>query len=267
MSGMPCGTAGCAWLCAVLVLPAAAQEKPAPPAVECRWAAGPIEIDGKADDAAWKIAQPIDNFGQPWLKENARPPKTTTKARLLWDRDYLYFFADLEDHDLFADIVEHDGRTWLNDVFEILLPPGRDKPRYYEFQVNAAGTMLDIFFPARRELRSSRRRPTANSAGRRPSCAAARSTTAPTATKAGRSKGGFPGATFARTGGRPAVGESWRFALCRYDYTLNEKPGALDLRTALAAQLSPARGLRPAEIRGHGEQRAEAARHPASACR
>jgi hypothetical protein len=122
------------------------QDKPEPPVVECRWAADPIAIDGKGDDPDWKIAQPIENFGQPWLKESARPPKATTKAKLLWDREYLYFFADLEDRDLFADIVEHDGRTWYNDVFELFFRPDENKPGYFEFQVNAAGTKLDIFF-------------------------------------------------------------------------------------------------------------------------
>src|SRR6476469_4488971 len=74
---------------------------------ECRWAGGPIEIDGKGDDPDWQHAQLIDNFGLPWLKENAHPAKTSTKAKLLWDRENLYFFADLEDHDLYADIKEH----------------------------------------------------------------------------------------------------------------------------------------------------------------
>ena len=38
--------------------------------------------------------------------------RTATTAKLLWDREYLYFFADMEDADLFADVTEHDGKTW-----------------------------------------------------------------------------------------------------------------------------------------------------------
>src|SRR3954468_18361082 len=52
---------------------------------ECRWADGPIKIDGKADEPAWKSAQSIDYFYQPWLKE-PRAARTKTKAKLLWDR-------------------------------------------------------------------------------------------------------------------------------------------------------------------------------------
>jgi hypothetical protein len=135
-----------ALMCAMLLSPLTAQEKKEPPIFECRQAAGTIQIDGKADDASWQQAQLIDSFAASWLKDDARAPKTTTKARLLWDRDYLYFFADLEDHDLFAEIVEHDGRTWFNDVFEMFFRPDDTKPPYYEFQVNAAGTNLDIYF-------------------------------------------------------------------------------------------------------------------------
>ena len=39
--------------------------------------------------------------------------------------------------------------TWNNDVFELFFKPADDKPGYYEFQVNAAGTVLDCFFPRR----------------------------------------------------------------------------------------------------------------------
>src|SRR6516162_2927462 len=124
--------------------------KQAPPtAFECRWADTPITLDGKDDDAAWKHAQTIDAFHLPWLGKEARMGRTATRAKLLWDREYLYFFAEMEDSDLFADVTEHDGDTWKNDVFELFFRPDRGKPGYYEFQVNAAGTKFDAFFPKR----------------------------------------------------------------------------------------------------------------------
>jgi hypothetical protein len=117
---------------------------PPPAEFECRWADTPVTIDGKADEAAWQRAQLIDTFYLPWLGARARPARTATKARLLWDREYLYFFADMEDTDLYADVKEHDGQTWDNDVFELFFKPAADKPGYYEFQVNAAGTVMDM---------------------------------------------------------------------------------------------------------------------------
>src|SRR5712691_4415055 len=50
-----------------------------PPTVfECRWTEGPIKIDGKADEEAWKHAQVIDHFYLPWLGKNARKARTAT---------------------------------------------------------------------------------------------------------------------------------------------------------------------------------------------
>src|SRR4029077_8013222 len=103
----------------------------------------------KADEEAWKAAQPIDKFYLPWLQDKARAAQNATRAKLLWDRDNLYFFAEMDDADLYADITEHDGQTWDNDVFELFFKPADDKPGYYEFQVNAAGTIMDMFLPRR----------------------------------------------------------------------------------------------------------------------
>ena len=55
----------------------------------------------------------------------------------------------MEDTDLYADVNEHNGVTWDNDVFELFFKPADDKPGYYEFQVNAAGTMMELFLPRR----------------------------------------------------------------------------------------------------------------------
>lgn len=211
-------------LVAMVSAPLFAQEKKGPPTTfECRWTTGPIEIDGKADEAAWQQAELIDQFRQSWLKENAKPPKTTTKARLLWDRDNLYFFAELEDHDLFADITEHDGRTWLNDVFEMFFRPDESKPPYYEFQVNAAGTMLDIYFQ-RKGVPFDQAKIDGDFHWK---AAVVRRGTLDNRTDRDEGwsvEGRMPWNDFSRSGGRPAEGAVWRFALCRYDYTLNEKP-------------------------------------------
>src|SRR5262249_2250906 len=56
---------------------------------ECRWAESAITLDGVADEAAWKNADVIDSFYLPWLGKKARPARTATSARLLWDREYL----------------------------------------------------------------------------------------------------------------------------------------------------------------------------------
>ena len=122
---------------------------PKPAAVECRWADTPIVLDGSDDDPAWKHAQVIENFAQPWLGDKAPPLRGKTRAKLLWDREYLYFLGEMEDSDLYALIKEHNGKLWENDVFELFFKPAGGKPGYYEFQVNAAGATLELFFPRR----------------------------------------------------------------------------------------------------------------------
>src|SRR5690606_34902817 len=121
-----------------------------PPAeFNCRFTELPIEIDGLAKDPAWETAEVIDAFHLPWVGAKARASRTATKARLLWDKDNLYFFAEMEDRDLYADVKEQDGMLWMNDVFELFFKPADDKTGYYEFQVNAAGAKLDMFIPQR----------------------------------------------------------------------------------------------------------------------
>ncbi|MSU76689.1 MAG: hypothetical protein EXS16_01205 [Gemmataceae bacterium] len=195
--------------------------KPPTTTFECRWTDHTIKITGKGTDPEWKHAQVIDHFYLPWMGDKARLAKTKTKAKLLWDRDNLYFFADMEDSDLYADITTHNGMLWNNDVFELFFKPADDKPGYYEFQVNAAGAVLDVFLPrrgsggfdrfknqdkfhveAKVNLRGTLNKWTDKDEG-------------------WSVEGKIPWTDFLATGGRPAPDEKWKFALCRYDYSVD----------------------------------------------
>ena len=149
MNGSRLAALFCVAILPLLATASAFAAEEAKPTFECRWAGGPIKIDGKADEPPGSTPSRSTSSTLPWLKEKARPAKTATKATLLWDREYLYFFAEMDDADLFADVKEHDGMTWDNDVFELFFKPADDKPGYYEFQVNAAGTVIDMFLPRR----------------------------------------------------------------------------------------------------------------------
>jgi glucose/arabinose dehydrogenase len=205
----------------LLASDAAADDKAEKTAFDCPWADGPIQIDGKADEDAWKAAQPIDNFYLPWLQEKSRPAKTATRARLLWDRENLYFFADMDDGDLYADIEEHDGTTWENDVFELFFKPADDKPGYYEFQVSAAGTVMDMFLP-RRGAGGFRRFIKDGDFAIESKVALRGTLNKWTDEDKGWSvEGRIPWTGFGRTGGRPEPNEVWKFTLCRYDYSVD----------------------------------------------
>ena len=199
--------------------PPAAKPDAEPPVVraaECRWATSPIKIDGRIDEPAWNNAQELTAFSIYWEK---RVPSTVTTAKLLWDERYFYFMADMEDYDLYADVTERNGMTWLNDVFEIFLKPSAGKPPYYEFQVNAANTPLELFLPSRGA--GGYRRFAGQSKLGLESAVKLRGTLNKFTDKDGgwTVEGRIPWSAFKQTGGRPEVGAKWKFALCRYDYS------------------------------------------------
>jgi len=219
--------------------PPPAPKKEPPTEFECHWADTAITIDGKADEEAWKHAQVIDHFYLPWLKDKARPAKTATKAKLLWDHEYLYFFADMEDTDLYADVTEHNGQTWDNDVFELFFKPAEDKPGYYEFQVNAAATIFNVFFP-RRGAGGVRR--FKNDTQFHIDAKVKLDGTLNNWTdkdKGWAVEGRIPWKDFYRTGGRPEIGEKWKFALCRYDYSIDFEGPELSTCAPLKSQPFP----------------------------
>jgi hypothetical protein len=194
-----------------------AEDAPAVRKAECRWATNVIRINGILDDVAWDDAQALRGFGVFWQKRKAR---TATTARLLWDSRYLYFGAEMEDHDLYATVKERNGMTWHDDVFELFFKPDAKKLAYYEFQVNALNTPLELFLPSRGSggyerfaattrlgMQSAvRLRGTLNKWDDRD--------------KGWTVEGRIPWTAFKATGGRPKPGAKWRFALCRYDYSV-----------------------------------------------
>ena len=204
--------------------PAVAESKPVAPApAECRWADTPIVIDGSDDDPAWKNAQVIESFGQTWLGDKAPPLRGKTRAKLLWDRDYIYFYADMEDADLFADVTQHDGPIWENDAFELFFQPAADKPGYFEFEVNAANAVLDAFYP-KRDIPNAMKHILAGEF-RMETKVRLRGTLnkRDDVDKGWSVEGRIPWADFLRAGGRPEPGEQWGFTLCRCNYD-KDKP-------------------------------------------
>jgi hypothetical protein len=186
----------------------------------CHRATGKITIDGKAAEPAWKGAELINGFSVPWLNPPAAP-MTKAEARLLWDDEALYFFAEMEDADLYADVTEQDGVTWDNDVFELFFKPRDDRRAYYEFQVTPRNTHFDCFIPARGA--GHVRRWMKQHEFRWETKAVVRGTlNDETDRDQGWSvEGKIPWTDFRHTGGRPKAGEAWKFALCRYDYSVD----------------------------------------------
>ena len=193
---------------------AALREPEATREAACRRAKGAPRIDGKLDDPAWAGAAVIDRFPAFWSNT---PSGEGTRARLLWDDDFLYFAASLDDAELRSSGVRRNDRLWLGDVFEMFFKPDEGRPAYHEFQVNPRSVILELPFPRRGA-------DFAALAALPPSGMEAVAAVDGTLDRPGDRdrgwtvEGRIPWSAFASSGGRPKAGSAWRFALCRYDY-------------------------------------------------
>lgn len=103
----------------------------------------PIQVDGKAENV-WQNAPWTDYFQD--IEGDVRPaPYFDTRVKMLWDDDYIYFYAELEEEHIWGDITERDAVIFHNNDFEIFILPNELQPYYSEFEVNALGTLWELF--------------------------------------------------------------------------------------------------------------------------
>src|SRR5436305_2076383 len=191
-------------------------DAPATLEAECRWAERAPTIDGKFDDPAWKTAAVIDRFPSFWKKSEPGPAHAT-RARLLWDRDALYYAAEMTDPEIRPFGTRQNDHLWNGDVFELFFKPSRDRPEYFEFQVNPSSVLFEAAF-------LERNRPVVPFEARKPlgmsavAVAGALPDRPGDAARGWTVEGRIPWTAFGPTFTRPEPGAAWSFALCRYDY-------------------------------------------------
>ncbi len=109
----------------------------------CRHTATPIVVDGKLDDPAWAAAPWTTDFADIQGEGKAKP-RFRTRAKLLWDDDYLYIAAELEEPHVWATLTKHDSVIFEDPDFEVFIDPDGDTHAYYEFEMNALNTSWDL---------------------------------------------------------------------------------------------------------------------------
>ncbi len=123
-------------------------DPPIPPFVPprgyvCYRATSPIVVDGRLNDAAWEAAPWTEEFvdieGAAKLK-----PRFRTRAKMLWDDQYFYIGAELEEPHVSATLTEHDSVIFHDNDFEVFIDPNGDNHEYYEFEINALNTGWDL---------------------------------------------------------------------------------------------------------------------------
>ncbi len=115
-----------------------------PKQYECHRAGSTIKIDGRLDDVAWKKAAWSDAFVD-IVGESGATPRFRTRMKMLWDDEYLYIGAELEEPDVWATLTAHDSVIFHDNDFEVFLNPTGDGLKYFEFEINALNTGWDLF--------------------------------------------------------------------------------------------------------------------------
>jgi hypothetical protein len=132
---------------ALLLAPLAAPAQsppPPPPAYACHFTVTPPTIDGTLDDAVWKQAPWTTDFVD--IEGSAKPaPRFRTRVKMLWDRQYLYIAAQLQEPDVKATLTQHDSVIFKDNDFEVFVKPLPATASYYEFEMNALNTGWDLF--------------------------------------------------------------------------------------------------------------------------
>lgn len=139
-------------LCALLGTAAMAQQSPTvryanrlTPVQQyvCQRTPLPLHIDGRLDEAAWQQAADITHFVD--ISGGNHPaPRYHTTAKMLWDDDYLYVAAVMEEPHVWATLTKRDTIVYHDNDFEVFIDPDGDGHNYFEVEVNALNTVFDL---------------------------------------------------------------------------------------------------------------------------
>src|SRR5262249_32364901 len=112
----------------------------------CYRAGGPVTVDGRLDEPAWKAVPWTDDFVD--IEGTRRPrPRFRTRAKMLWDDRRFYIAAELEEPHFWATLTEHDSVIFRDNDFEVFLDPDGDNHNYAELELNALNTTWDLRLP------------------------------------------------------------------------------------------------------------------------
>lgn len=104
----------------------------------------PLLIDGELNENSWSAVPWSENFsdisGDPSLT-----PRYRTRMKMLWDSQYLYVAAELEEPHIWATLVNRDDIIFYDNDFEVFIDPNSDTHEYFELEMNAFNTVWDLF--------------------------------------------------------------------------------------------------------------------------
>jgi len=116
---------------------------PPPGTIYIAHAAGPIVIDGSANEPGWGAAQMSPDFA---TAEGSQDPVGKANAKLTWDEDNLYLYVTIQDSDIVSPFTQHDDHLWMADAVEMFIDADGNRRGYVELQVNPNGATFDSWF-------------------------------------------------------------------------------------------------------------------------
>lgn len=102
-----------------------------------------LVLDGLIEDSAWGLAAWTSDFVD--IRGAAMPaPRYRTRVKMLWDSEYFYIAAAIDDPQVWANVTQRDAVIYQDNDFEVFIDPDGDTQNYYELEINALGTHWDL---------------------------------------------------------------------------------------------------------------------------
>jgi hypothetical protein len=99
------------------------------------------ELNGEWETLPW-TDDFVDITGDPALA-----PRFRTRAKMGWNEAFFFVGVEMEEPDVWGTIREKNAVIFEDNDFEVFLDPDGDGLNYYEFEINALGTIWELSLP------------------------------------------------------------------------------------------------------------------------
>src|SRR5882757_1422617 len=116
------------------------------PRYKCLRTTAVPNLDGTLTDPAWESAPWTSDFVD--IRGGDSPaPRFRTRAKLMYDDDFLYVGGQLEEPHVWSTMTEMNTYLFEENNFELFLDPDGDGQNYYEIEINPLSTLWELTLP------------------------------------------------------------------------------------------------------------------------
>lgn len=112
----------------------------------CRKVPASFSLDGALTDPEWRSLAWSDSFVD-ITGDDRLTPQLRTRMKMAWNERYLFIAAELEEPHVWGTITTKNAVMFEDNDFEVFIDPDRDGLNYYEFEINALGTIWELSLP------------------------------------------------------------------------------------------------------------------------